>query len=92
MVATSVKAVTALMPGRVSSRRICGAPSTLAGNLAVQDGQLAIQEVDLAQAAVDHGLLIGGRRLSCLAGQPRSPAGAEQVAYWWVADQVADQH
>jgi hypothetical protein len=37
-------------------------------------------------------LLINWQRLSGLAGQPGSPARAEQVAYWWAADQVTDQH
>jgi hypothetical protein len=48
----------------------------LAGDLPVLDGELAVEEVDLAQAAIDHGLLSGRQRLGgLLASQalPRVP-------------------
>ena len=69
--AMKVAAVWTLTPGTVISRSTSGQPSACGGDLPIDRGDLGVEEVDLAQAAIEREALVD--RAAQL-GEP-APAG-----------------
>ena len=87
--AMNVVAVIRLTPGTVISRLIASEPSACSAIAALEDRDLAVEEVDLAQAPVDGLALVGGQ---LELGQPRAAAAPERVAHRRAALERAHQH
>ena len=72
--AMNVAAVCRLTPGTVISRRISREPSAASASARFDRGDLLVEEVDLAQAALDGLALVGGQLERSRKRLPRSPA------------------
>jgi hypothetical protein len=80
--------VTKFTPGRVEQPPHLRRGEHLLSERPLEQRDLAVQELDLAQAGRDRLLLIGRQNLG---GEPAPPAGTEEVAHRRLALQVADQ-
>ena len=87
--ARNVAATITLTPGTVISRLTCGELERVAGDLPLDLCDLLVEELDLAQTAVD-GLALLDRQLDL--AQPLAAGQAEQVADRRLLDQPPHQH
>jgi hypothetical protein len=85
--ASKAHAVTKLTPGRVINRRSSGETSTSSAS-ALDRSHFTVEEVDPAQAGLDH-LALVCRQL--LRGKPAPTSGAKQVGCRRASVEVADQ-
>ena len=87
--ARNVAATITFTPGTVISRLTCGEVKASRGDLLLDLGDLLVEELDLAQTAVD-GLALLDRQLDL--AQPFAAGEAEQVADRRLRDQPPHQH